>query len=256
MSDKQIIVGASIGGVLLLLIGVVIVMKLTAAPAPQVATAAQPEAAAVIPAAALTPTPKPVAAPAPFPSPKPVVSAPPTAPVVTPVAAPAPPPPTELTIEAVDAFAKILREQIDRQDKLYLASTKTNGIVYSYFSKSVSTDLKASDSLVYPRVGEIVLDHSRSAESKENGRLIYSTMTTYLWTIRVGRKDDKWKCMKCTSKQEFHIQFPPTDSPDASEKETDMTSKIQEYIDHMSMPDAELLALYKVLNKPTENNDK
>jgi hypothetical protein len=156
----------------------------------------------------------------------------------TPVVAPvpiltsvAPPSPVEsplpaMTIEDVQACGELLAKQMKyRADEIDQAGKDANS-TFSNEARVVRTDLKKSDSLLHPTVGEIVISFSHSTENKS---IEYVYGTTEIYIVTVFRDRDGWKCDKAVRKYDDIIGSPePT--PDPSHVvgvEYDATNEIQ-----------------------------
>jgi hypothetical protein len=139
---------------------------------------------------------------------------------------PVAPPLPAMTIQDVQTFGERLARQMKYRDDEIDRSTNDGSDANSNSARVVRTDLKNSDSLVHPIVGEIVISFSHSTENKS---IDYIRAEDETYTVTVFRDRDGWKCDKAVRKYENIIGAPePTPDPShAPGVEYDASTEIQ-----------------------------
>ena len=106
----------------------------------------------------------------------------------------------------------------------------TDDTIASTFTTTlISTDLKKSDSLVHPIVGEIVIREELQADGKT---IIFYFNNVFIYTVTVdwGEKNG-WECLKAVGKYESHAEVPEPNHADpngAIGTESDATARFQQ----------------------------
>lgn len=126
-------------------------------------------------------------------------------------------------MEHFSAFAKKFAPAVHQH--LMSTDTRTPDANSRVEFKLVRTDLKATDSLANPIVGEAVCQLTTSRESDT-----YSSTIAYSWVLTFGFKSEKWHIIKGTSRITDIIEFPRLERERSRQVGAESDIAVQSYL--------------------------